>query len=67
MQTPNHEQVKTDHETAQEAADYDRWFRAKAKAALDGLTDGSNKAYTPEEWEARRAEFLERFKGRKTT
>ncbi len=67
MQTPNPEEVKTADEAAQEAADYDRWFRAKAQAALDGLTDGSNKAYTPKEWEARRAEFFARLKGRKTT
>ncbi len=59
--------LKAAHEAAQEAAEYDRWFRAKAKAALDGLTDGSNTPYTPEEWEAKRAEMFDRFKGRKTT
>ena len=58
--------LKAAHEAAQEAADYDLWFRAKAQAALDGLTDGSNKPYTPEEWEAKRAEIFDRFKGRKT-
>jgi hypothetical protein len=55
MQIPNPEQVKTDHEAAQEAADYDRWFRAKAQAALDGLTDGTNRALSDDEVDARRA------------
>jgi hypothetical protein len=34
MQTPNTEQINT----AQETAGYDRSFRAKAQAALVGLT-----------------------------
>lgn len=54
--------LKAAHEAAQADADYDRWFRAKAQAALDGLKDGSNKPYTSEEWTVRRAQLLERFK-----
>ena len=61
MQTPNPEQVKTDHETAQEAADYDLWFRAKAKAALDGLADGTNRPLSDDEEKARRAALRARF------
>ena len=57
--------LKAAHEAAQADADYDRWFRAKAKAALDGLKDGTNRAYTPEEWEARRAKLFARFAGQK--
>jgi hypothetical protein len=47
--------LKAAHEAAQEAADYDRWFRAKAQAALDGLTDGTNRALSGDEVDARRA------------
>lgn len=54
--------LKAAHEAAQADADYDRWFRAKAQAALDGLKDGTNKPYTPEEWVVRRADLLNRFK-----
>ena len=56
--------LKAAHEAAQADADYDKWFRAKAQAALDGLKDGSNAPYTPEEWEVRRAEIFARFKGK---
>lgn len=51
------------HQAAQADADYDRWFRAKAQASLDGLKDGTNKPYTPEEWAVRRAALLNRLKG----
>jgi hypothetical protein len=51
-------------EVAQADADYDRWFRARAQAALDGLEDGSNKPYSQQAWEVRRAEIFARFKGR---
>lgn len=57
--------LKAAHEAAQADADYDRWFRAKAQAALDGLKDGTNKPYTPQEWEARRAALFARFSGKK--
>jgi len=40
---------------AHEAADYDRWFRAKAQTALDGLADGSNRVLSDDEVTARRA------------
>jgi hypothetical protein len=40
---------------AHEAADYDRWFRAKASAALQGLADGTNRILSDEEVNARRA------------
>ncbi len=58
--------LKAAHEAAQADADYDRWFRAKAQAAIDGLKDGTNTPYTPEEWEVRRAEIFARFKGKHT-
>ncbi len=47
--------LKAAHEAAQADADYDRWFRAKAKAALDGLKDGSNRVLSAQEGKARRA------------
>ena len=40
---------------AHEAAVYDRWFRAKARAALQGLADGTNRILSDEEVNARRA------------
>ena len=40
---------------AHEAAVYDRWFRAKATAALQGLADGTNRILSDEEVNARRA------------
>lgn len=40
---------------AHEAADYDRWFRAKAQSALDGLADGTNRVLSANEVDARRA------------
>lgn len=64
MQTPNLEQIKAAHEAAQADADYDRWFRAKAQAALDGLKDGTNRVYTAHEWQAVRADLLARIKAR---
>jgi hypothetical protein len=51
MPTRKREQPKA----TQEAADYDRWFRAKAQAALDGLADGTNRVLRDEEVDARRA------------
>ncbi len=57
--------LKAAHEAAQADADYDKWFRAKVQASIDGLADGSNKPYTPEEWAVRRAEIIARFSGRK--
>ncbi|MDP2368687.1 hypothetical protein [Rhodoferax sp.] len=56
--------LKAAHEAAQADADYDKWFRAKVQASIDGLADGSNRAYTPEEWAVRRAEIFARFKGK---
>lgn len=47
--------LKAAHEAAQAGADYDRRFRAKAQAALDGLQDGTNGVLSPDEVEARRA------------
>ena len=41
--------------TAAGAADHDRWFRAKASAALQGLADGTNRILSDEEVNARRA------------
>lgn len=56
--------LKAAHEAAQQDADYDRWFRAKVQASLDGLADGTNRSYTPQEWEARRADMVARIKAR---
>ena len=42
---------------AHEAADNDRWFRAKAQTALNGLADGSNRVLSDDEVIARRAEL----------
>lgn len=57
--------LKAAHEAAQADADYDKWFRAKVQESIDGLADGTNKPYTPEEWAVRRAEIIARFSGRK--
>ena len=46
--------LKAAHEAAQQDADYDRWFRAKVQASIDGLTDGSNRILTDAEVSARR-------------
>jgi hypothetical protein len=51
---------------AHEAAEHKRWFDAKVQASIDGLKDGTNRAYSPEEWAARRAEIMARFSGTKT-
>ena len=53
--------LKAAHEAAQQDADYDRWFRAKVQASIDGLADGTNRAYTPEEWVQRRAALIARI------
>ena len=57
--------LKAAHESAQESAEYDRWFRAKVQASIDGVKDGTNKPYTPQEWAVRRAEIIARFSGGK--
>lgn len=54
--------LKAAHEAAQADADYDKWFRAKAQAALDGLQDGTNRALTADEVQARRAALHARLK-----
>ncbi len=41
--------------SVEEAADYDRWFRAKVQASLDGLKDGSNRVLSDDEVTAGRA------------
>lgn len=46
------------------ADDYDSWFRARVKVAPDGLKDGTNKPYTPEESRAHRADLIARIKAR---
>ncbi len=77
MQTHHQEQItpsrpdhstalKVEHQAAQEAADYDRWFDAKVQASMDGVKDGSNRVYSAQEWAIRRAEIIARFSGRKT-
>ena len=37
------------------AADHDRWFHAKARAALAGLADGTNRVMSDQEVNARRS------------
>lgn len=46
--------LKAAHEAAQADADYDRWFRAKVQASIDGLKDGTNRILTDAEVSARR-------------
>ena len=46
--------LKAAHEAAQVDADYDRWFRAKVQASIDGLKDGTNRILTDAEVSARR-------------
>jgi hypothetical protein len=58
--------LKATHEAAQIQADYDRWFDAKVQASIDGVKDGTNKPYTPQEWAVRRAEIIDRFSRGKT-
>ena len=41
--------------TAAGAADHDRWFRAKASAALAGLADGTNRVMSDQEVNVRRS------------
>ena len=59
--------LKAAHEAAQQDADYDRWFRAKVQASLDGLADGTNRVLSHEEVEARRAALRVRLQDRKST
>lgn len=47
--------LKAAHEAAQADADYDRWFRSKVQASIDGLKDGSNRILSQQEVEAHRA------------
>lgn len=58
--------LKAAHEAAQADADYDRWFRAKAQAALDGLKDGNNRVLTDEEVQNRRAALHARLNAMQT-
>ncbi len=46
--------LKAAHEAAQQDADYDRWFRAKVQASIDGLADGTNRILTDDEVASRR-------------
>jgi len=36
-----------------EAADHHAWFRGQVQKALDGISDGSNRVISEEDWEAR--------------
>lgn len=58
--------LKAAHEAAQADADYDRWFRAKVQASIDGLKDGTNKSYTTKDWTKRRADMIVRIKARQS-
>jgi uncharacterized Ntn-hydrolase superfamily protein len=66
MQTHHQEQItpsrpdhstalKVEHQAAQEAADYDRWFDAKVQASMDGVKDVSKRVLSDEEVNERRA------------
>ena len=46
--------LKAAHEAAQQDADYDRWFRGKVQASIDGLADGTNRILTDDEVASRR-------------
>ncbi|MDD4942346.1 hypothetical protein [Rhodoferax sp.] len=59
--------LKAAHEAAQLDADYDRWFRAKVQASIDGLKDGTNRVYTADEWKTVRADMLARIKARRVS
>jgi hypothetical protein len=53
--------LKAVHEAAQQDEYYDRWFRAKVQAAMDGLADGSNHPLTQEESDTRRTSLRARL------
>lgn len=56
--------LKAAHVAAQADADYDRWFHAKVQASMDGVKDGSQRVYGPEEWKTVRADMIARIKAR---
>jgi len=58
--------LRAAHEAAQADADYDRWFRAKTQASIDGLADGSNRVLTDEEVLTRRAALRARLHAMQT-
>jgi hypothetical protein len=58
--------LKAAHEAAQADAEYDKWFRAKAQASLDGLTDGSNHLLTDAEVQSRREALQARLRAMQT-
>ena len=45
-----------------EAAEHDRWFRAKVQGAIDGLANGSNQVLSDEQTQAYRADLRARLK-----
>lgn len=54
--------LKAAHGAAQQDADYDRWFRAKVQASLDGIKDGTNRVYSEAEWKIKRSELVAKLK-----
>lgn len=58
--------LKAAHEAAQDDVAYDKWFRAKVQASLDGLKDGTNRLLTDEEVQVRRAALRARLLAMKT-
>ncbi|MBE0473740.1 hypothetical protein [Rhodoferax sp.] len=59
--------LKAAHEAAQADADYDRWFRAKVQASIDGLKDGSNRILTQQEVDAHRAALRTKLEAMRMT
>jgi hypothetical protein len=55
--------LKAAHEAAQADADYDRWFRAKVQASMDGLKDGTNGILSQQEVDAHRAGLQAKLEG----
>lgn len=59
--------LKAAHEAAQDAANYDRWFRAKVQSSVDGLKDGTNRVLSDEEVKERRAALRTKIQAIQTT
>ena len=55
LENKNCPDLSADLATAADASDHDRWFRAKASAALAGLADGTNRVMSDQEVNARRS------------
>lgn len=59
--------LKAAHEAAQVDVDYDRWFRTRVQASIDGLGDGSNRVLTDEEVQTHRTVLRARLQAMQAT